>query len=423
MTNPLHPSRRPRRRLRSTPGRATRLRGQALVLFSPLALACGAGETAPAAARTGRVAVEAVTTGREADRDGYTVTVAGRPGVPLAANGATEVADVPAGTYPVAIAGLAENCRLAAPVAPVTVSAGATTRVIVQVACTGPLRDVIVFTAREWDGVVHQRSELFAIRPDGSGRERLTHDSAGYVVPRVSADGRRVVFLAERQGPGLAVYLMDPDGRSERRVLELGLHDGEAALSPDGTRLAYRRVSEPDAHGNRASRIWVANLDGTGHRQLSPDTAAFIVADASPAWSPDGRRVAFRRSFGTDVHLYTIAADGTDLRRVPTGSYWPAQVAWSPDGRRFAMSSSVRFPLAVVNVDGTGFRTLTAGGPQEDAPSWSPDGTRIVFQRWLDTAVQPPVAQAFVLEVDAGRETQLTAVPGGVSSPHWSPLP
>jgi TolB protein len=87
--------------------------------------------------------------------------------------------------------------------------------------------------------------------------------------------------------------------------------------------------------------VYVMNADGSGQRRLTRNAAA----DASPAWSPDGRKIAFVRNRGAPCYapvclsnsgIYVMNADGTGQRRLARNAGW----VWSPDGREIAYLSS-----------------------------------------------------------------------------------
>ena len=92
------------------------------------------------------------------------------------------------------------------------------------------------------------------------------------------------------------------------------------AWSPDGRRIAY-------AAGDFTGRfIYTVNADGTNVRRVTAMTDSMKITDDSPAWSPDGRWIAFQREHGCVSPVYCIGAwdifvtrsDGTDLRQVTT---------------------------------------------------------------------------------------------------------
>lgn len=103
-----------------------------------------------------------------------------------------------------------------------------------------------------------------------------------------------------------------------------------------------------------------------------------------PAWSPDGKRIAFTHVARRGI--FVVNENGTGLRRVTTSPTLDVQPSWSPDGKRLAFARNSE--IYVVGVDGKGLRRLTRNRIQELEPSWAPGGKRIAFTRggtWLWT--------------------------------------
>ncbi|GAA5169879.1 MULTISPECIES: serine hydrolase [Amycolatopsis] len=171
------------------------------------------------------------------------------------------------------------------------------------------------------------------------------------------------------------------------------------ALSPDGTEVLYvLRTCDRDADEN-VYTLWRANLDGGDARPLTRGRA-----DTAPAWSPDGRRVAFLR----DGNVWLLPLDGGEaeqLTSLPLGAGTPV---WSPDGSAIAFSAPVDTegtpddaPMAAdrldYHADGSGWlrgirkhlhvldletrqcRQVTSGDWHAGDPAWSPDGTKLAF--------------------------------------------
>ncbi|GAA5129484.1 TolB family protein [Pseudonocardia adelaidensis] len=181
--------------------------------------------------------------------------------------------------------------------------------------------------------------------------------------PRVSPDGRRVAFVVTRvdlEGNRYrsSVWLAAADGSSAPFPLTAGDQDGQPAWSPDGRRLAFTRRG---ADGR--SSLHVLPVDGPG------ETVAVCVrpeAIGRPAWSPDGSRLAFASR--ERASRYSEGDD--DLarppRRIDRLYSRLDDVGWIIDRPR---------SVFVVPADGSGEATLVAGGPYEHGdPAWSPDG-------------------------------------------------
>jgi Tol biopolymer transport system component len=166
--------------------------------------------------------------------------------------------------------------------------------------------------------------------------------------------------------------------------------DGQApALSEDGARIAYYDDSY---------QIWTVNVDGTGRTQL---TSGHF--DLYPSWSPDGTKIAFRRSTmiegSSHNDIWTMNSDGSD--QIPltdalgTGGAYD-RPAWSPDGTRLAMEAAVGGMMSeiyIIDVHAKALVNVTAGNSRDNnrishqSPAWLADGERIVLVRNDDFAV------------------------------------
>lgn len=150
-------------------------------------------------------------------------------------------------------------------------------------------------------------------------------------------------------------------------------------------------------------------LTGTGPASPSSPYPAW-----EPAWSPDGRLIAFRGYWGDGEFsdLFIMNADGSQVRQITTHMNG-SDPAWSPDGRRIAFAGYDG--LYAVNSDGTGLHLVTSGGIEYGGPSWSPDGQRIAYSRLVSD-----VPEIFVVNVDGAVDEQLTHLPRGARQPAWS---
>ncbi len=125
------------------------------------------------------------------------------------------------------------------------------------------------------------------------------------------------------------------------------------------------------------------------------DAATF---DGEPAWSPDGRRLAFTRTTdgGRSIHVYVMRGDGSEVRRISRGRF-DGDPSWSPDGRWIVYSSESG--LRLVHPDGSGTRTVRGTGKQTPscresyatAPSWAPGG-KLSFSFHSETPGDWPTA-------------------------------
>ena len=234
----------------------------------------------------------------------------------------------------------------------------------------------------------------------------------------------RIAFMAfyDPAKPTLAtaLYVVNADG-SARRMLTRNAWSIEApAWSPDGRKLAFERRVGPLAKGQCACDIdlFVMNANGSGQQNLTRNP----VYDRHPVWSSDGQTLAFVRY--RDV--WVMNADGSDQRRLTPNPQGDMDPVWSPDGQQIAYLSyrALNWDIWVMNADGSGHRNLTRNRAQDYNPTWSPDGRKIAFVRTRNSwRFHGHPCELFVMDANGGGERRLARVACPGVPPAWLAFP
>ena len=164
---------------------------------------------------------------------------------------------------------------------------------------------------------------------------------------------------------------MDTDGGGQTRLTENAGEDHSPAWSPDGQRLAF--VSTRD--GN--AEIYVMNADGSGQTRLTNNTAG----DLLPAWTRDGSQIGFVTNREGNDEIYLMNADGTNQINLTNNPSDDAFLAFSPDGMTIAFASKredSQYDIYTMSSTGVAPIRLTTAEGDDINPSWSSQG--IVFQ-------------------------------------------
>ena len=297
---------------------------------------------------------------------------------------------------------------------------------------------------------------------------RLTSNPADDFFPAWSPDGRQIAFVRQ-VGSEISIFVVPALGGPERKLYSgssafLALYEYGNALSwsPDGKYLAFSGQRSP----REPNSIFLLTLESLETRQITSPPAGFL-GDSTPAFSPDGKLLAFVRGASSrDVEIYVMPAAGGEPKRLTFDNRSGRSLAWTADGhdivfslwfygnlRLWRVSASGGTPEQLA-VGGEGGSTLAisrqgdrlaysqesrdtdiwrigtsaSGGTlnptrlisstrPDYGPQYSPDGKKIAF-----TSGRSGSNEIWVCDADGLNPVQLTSFAGpDVGSPRWSP--
>jgi len=216
--------------------------------------------------------------------------------------------------------------------------------------------------------------QIFLCDFDGDNVRQITRRGIN-VAPSLSGDGTLLAHVALKQGNLGNLILTDLTSGKSKALLKQPAHGIEAAISPDGKRIVMSMsldAGPPD--------LYTVKLSG-----LSKKPARVLetpVAEHSPSWSPDGRRIVFSAAPGPgmppQLYLIDIDARKPSPQPVVTGFASASDPAWSPDGRwiAFVANDRGRTRVCVHELGGANPSRPVADGRM---PVWGADSRHLIY--------------------------------------------
>lgn len=237
---------------------------------------------------------------------------------------------------------------------------------------------------------------IWTVKADGSDLKQLTkQDSDDSDVDPVFSPGGKLILFTSTRGGKAGVWRMPADGAKPERICD----GDQAEWSPDGTKIVLRR----------AERILTRELAGGAEKTLTPDDWPHC---SGPAWSPDGKTIAFAARWDAGNGVFIVPATGGKPVKV-YDKQGACEPHWSPDGTRLVYETETH--ICTINPDGTKNRTITYFGGVQRYGRYSPDGKQVVFCQGVSE--QGPW-ELYVIPSAGGTPQKLTAG-GSDMYPDW----
>lgn len=301
----------------------------------------------------------------------------------------------------------------------------------------------------------HTYHEWYVMTNHGEDAHRVSNGCGSAVAAAWSPDGHNILYICYCLVPDKAgtdefdktaeLYVTDTGGQNTHLVREFDAPIYTAAWSPDGKTLAVDGAASPSTESGPIAGLFLMPVYGKG--AIGP----MAVPGTRLAWSPNGGKLAlnvFAREQDAYSSVGIIDADGSHLTQLtdPHRFRNAALPAWSPDGRQIAFQASTGMQHAarigdqqifIMNADGSGLRQLTHNPDWVCGnPSWSPDGNELALSCNLATIPCPAipstvriptpectVQRIFVLSLREpnAKPVQITKING--SNPVFAPVP
>jgi Tol biopolymer transport system component len=255
--------------------------------------------------------------------------------------------------------------------------------------------------------------------------------------PAWSPDGKKIAFVSgsikdPKSPSGVYIYehifIVGSEGGKPIQLTEGMSKNTNPAWSPDSKKIAFSSspcldpgtLERPPEWGTE--NIYVMNADGSNKTLI-------IEGGYDPAWSPDGKKIAFVSGERWKYcNIYIANADGSNRTKLVHG----CQPSWSPDGKKIAFTepSSTGFRIGIIDIDGSNLvwltKPITVELPDgretfwgDMDPVWSPDGKKIAFTSERDEGHW----NIYIMNADGSNQNRLTEDPSIYrNQPTWSPL-
>ncbi len=249
--------------------------------------------------------------------------------------------------------------------------------------------------------------QVWLTNSTGRLHKQLTFDEVDYTRVHWPLDHS---FLLASRADGKVVKIQPET--TDAKHIELPFDEVfDASVSPNGQRLAYSYVDKKE---NKAKvNIWVSNLDGSNHEQLTQLEDAQVL----PVWSANGNKLAFTHlgsSKGKQYEIWEIDMPSNNHQQHTTGDGYHFDPAYGPNGELAYTSNSSGAYDIWVQLPDLSRKNISQSPYTEDSPSWSPDGKQLAY-----ASLEGGQQRIWVMDVRGDNKFAITPVEFPSRGPAW----
>jgi TolB protein len=249
--------------------------------------------------------------------------------------------------------------------------------------------------------------EIYKIDYDGYNLVQLTDDKSINIYPRVSPNGKKIVYTTYKYGnPDL--YIMNIDGTDKQ---PLSVYQGlnvTANWSFDGEKLIITMT-----RAKHSPNLYLLDINTKILKRLTFSNSI----DVSGFFSPNNREIVFVSNRSGLPQMYIASIDGGNIRRLPTDKYSSSPM-WSPKGDKIVFSMEERsefFDIYLYDISKNEYYRLTQTNGSNESPYFSPDGRFIVF-----VSNRNGKYELYTMFIDGSNQRRIRELKGNCFYPCWT---